>query len=129
MSLPEDPSAVFPATINEARQPAVPGQENNAPPGTILAPGSSVRMWTMVLGAGLLAGLTLFALGEIATSLVRASPDLPPEIASSGIRAAAEMERRLSISRDQTATLAYGGLGMVLGLALGAAGGLSRRSM
>jgi hypothetical protein len=85
-------------------------------------------MWAMVLGAGLLAGLASFGLGEATPALVPPSADLPPEIASSGQRAAAEMERRMSRSRDQVATLAYGGLGMVLGLALGAAGGLSRRS-
>ena len=34
----------------------------------------------------------------------------------------------MRLSRDQSATMAYGGLGLVLGLALGAAGGLSRRS-
>jgi hypothetical protein len=54
--------------------------------------------------------------------------DLPPEIMASGPQKAIETERRMGISRDRSAMLAYGGLGLGLGLALGVAGGLARRS-
>src|SRR5205814_1911460 len=63
-----------------------------------------------------------------APKLVPPDLDLPPEIRASSSNRPLETERRMRISRDRAAALAYGGLGMVLGLALGAAGGLVRRS-
>jgi hypothetical protein len=54
--------------------------------------------------------------------------DLPPEIRAEGPQVPIETERRMRISRDRAAALAYGSLGMLLGLALGAAGGRARRS-
>jgi hypothetical protein len=54
---------------------------------------------------------------------------LPPEIRASSAQVPLETERRMRISKDRAATLAYGALGAVLGLALGAAGGLARHSI
>ena len=85
------------------------------------------RAWSLVLAAGLLAGLAGFGIGEAAPALIPPDLDLPQEIRAS-MRRNAEIERRMGIARDRAATLAYGGLGMVLGLALGVAGGLVRRS-
>ena len=53
---------------------------------------------------------------------------LPPEIQASLTKRTMELKRRQGVSMDRAAALAYGGLGMFLGLALGAAGGLVRRS-
>ena len=54
------------------------------------------------------------------------STEYPPEIR--GTRIAIEFERRMGVSRDRSAAVSYGGLGMILGLTLGVAGGLARRS-
>jgi hypothetical protein len=89
---------------------------------------SSGRTWLLVLAAGLLAGLAGFGIGEAAPKLVPPSLEFPPEMQGNSRRMAVEADRRRSVSRDQSAAVAYGGLGMVLGLALGAAGGLARRS-
>jgi len=88
---------------------------------------SAVRGWSIVLAAGLLAGLAGFGIGEAAPALTPPDLDLPQEIRAS-MRKNEEIERRMGIGRDRAATLTYGGLGMILGLALGIAGGLVRRS-
>jgi hypothetical protein len=56
------------------------------------------------------------------------SLDLPPEVRRNSSNVPIEIQHRKQIAGDRAAALAYGGLGMVLGLALGAAGGLARRS-
>jgi hypothetical protein len=106
-----------------------PRRNTDAPAKQDVGPSSSVRGWSIVLGAGILAGAAGFGIGEAAPKLT--PPDLlnlPPEIRASSSQKPLEIERRMGIARDRAATLAYGGLGMVLGLALGAAGGLVRRS-
>jgi hypothetical protein len=92
------------------------------------APWTQRRLWLAILGMGLLAGLAGFAIGEVVPQLVRPSNDLPPEIRASGPRRTAETDRRRRVSQDRAAALAYGGLGMLLGLVLGATGGQARRS-
>jgi hypothetical protein len=82
----------------------------------------------MVLAGGLLAGLAGFGFGEFAPRLVPPSLDLPPEIRADRSRVPIENARRLRESEDRAATLSYGVLGALLGLALGAAGGLARHS-
>jgi hypothetical protein len=82
----------------------------------------------LVLTAGLLGGLAGFGIGEAAPKLVAPSRELSPEIRKESTKVQTELRRRYNISQDQAAALAYGGLGMVVGLALGAAGGLARRS-
>jgi hypothetical protein len=88
---------------------------------------SAGRAWALVLAAGLLAGLAGFGIGEAAPALAPPDFDLPQEIRAS-MKKNEEIERRMGISRDRAATLTYGGLGMLLGLGLGVAGGLVRRS-
>src|SRR4051812_35216897 len=127
MSLPDERSATSRAEVGETSQPAGPGHDTGPSPGSTMASRPSGRTWAMIVGAGLLAGLASFGMGEVAPALVSPSSALPPEIAASGQRASAEMERRTAISRDRATALAYGGLGMFLGLALGGARGPSPR--
>jgi hypothetical protein len=128
MSLPDERSATSRAEIVEVIPTADAGRESDPPPGSIPTCRPTVRTWGMILGAALLSGLASFTLGEFAPVLVPPE-SLPPEIAAAGAqRASAETELRMKTSRDRVATLTYGGLGMALALALGAAGGLSRRS-
>jgi hypothetical protein len=82
----------------------------------------------IVLAGGLVAGLAGFGFGEFAPQLVPPSYDLPRAIRGDRFRVLGEHARRLRASQDQAATLSYGVLGALLGLALGAAGGLARRS-
>jgi hypothetical protein len=101
---------------------------NGAGPASIKLPSRSARTWLLVLGSGLVGGLAGFGIGEAAPKLVPPSYDLPPEIRRNSSIVPIEVERRKSISRDKSAALAYGGLGMVLALALGAVGGVARGS-
>jgi hypothetical protein len=96
-----------------------PANESSSSPG---------RTWLLILAAGLLGGLWGFAIGESGQRFIQPSIEMPPEIMRNGQARTKEMERRRALCRDQIAALAYGGLGMVLGLALGVAGGLARRA-
>jgi hypothetical protein len=102
---------------------------NGANPATIKRPSSSGRIWLLVLGSGLVGGLAGFGIGEVAPKLVPPSYDLPPEIRANSSVVPIEVERRKSISRDKSAAIAYGGLGMILALALGAVGGIAQGSL
>jgi hypothetical protein len=82
----------------------------------------------MVLAGGLLAGLAGFGSGEYGLRLFAPSLELPPGIRGDQSRAPLEHARRIRVSQDRVATLSYGVLGALLGLALGAAGGMARRS-
>jgi MFS family permease len=92
------------------------------------APSSSLKTWLLILAAGLLAGLAGFAFGETAPTLFRPSVEVPPEMRRNRNAFQNEMGRRMVVAHERIAAMAYGGLGMVLGLALGVAGGLARRS-
>ena len=85
-------------------------------------------IWPLILLAGLTAGLESFGVGEVAPSLVPPALDLPPEIRADRNQVPAETERRMRRSKDLSAAITYGGLGMLLGLGLGVAGGLARGS-
>jgi hypothetical protein len=74
------------------------------------------------------AGLVSFAFGEYAPTLVPPSLEFSPEQRADRNSLPVETERRMRGSRDLGAALAYGGLGGLLGLTLGVAGGLARRS-
>jgi hypothetical protein len=128
MSQLDDRSPTSSGTLDVPPQPGDPGLANALLPGPTTAPSSPGRTWLLVLAAGLLAGLAGFGIGEAAPKFFPVSLEFSPEIRRNGSRVPIELERRVGISRDQSATLAYGGLGMFLGLALGAAGGLARRS-
>ena len=88
----------------------------------------SRRAWLIVLAAALLAGLCSFGVGEVAPSLVPPSRDLSPELRAQNSSVPEELEKRARHSRDMAAALAYGSLGLLLGLGMGAAGGLVRQS-
>ncbi len=105
-----------------------PGSAGELSPGPIKESSSPGLAWLLVVAAGLLAGLAGFGIGEAAPRFVAPSLEFSAEIRRNGTQVPIEMERRFRISRDQTAALAYGGLGMILGLGLGLAGGLARRS-
>jgi hypothetical protein len=116
------PAPEVPSWDEEVRRSTAPG------PGLETAASSAVRRWSIVLAAGVLAGLAGFGVGEAAPRLSPPDLNLPAEIRASGTKKPAEIERRMGIARDRAAALAYGGMGMLLGLALGVAGGLVRRS-
>jgi hypothetical protein len=107
------------------------GQEDSAslPERSPSAWSSTITTWLLVLAGGLLAGLAGFALGETAPKIVAPSFDLSEDFKKDRNAMRNELERRMKQSYDRSAALAYGGLGMVLGLTLGVAGGLARRSL
>jgi hypothetical protein len=115
-----DPAATSPSKVSPA-SPGIP--QDDAAVGR-----PSGRTWMMVLTAGLLAGLTGFGSGEYALRLLAPSTELPPGIKGDQTLARREHTRRILVSQDRIAASSYGVLGAALGLALGAAGGLSRRS-
>jgi hypothetical protein len=88
----------------------------------------SSRIWMMVLAGGLLAGLAGFGAGEYALRLFAPSLILPPGIRGDRTLAPLEHARRVREWQDRSATASYGALGALLGMALGAAGGMARRS-
>jgi hypothetical protein len=103
-------------------------RETESPGAAHAAPWPHLRLWLVIVIMGLLAGLAAFGIGEAAPGLVRPSTDLPPEIRTSSMRRTAETDRRQKVSQDRAAALAYGGLGMLLGMVMGATGGQARRS-
>jgi hypothetical protein len=126
MSLLGDRSPTSSAASESPAQPVDPRSPNESTLGLTKAPSSPGRCWLLVLSAALLAGLAGFGIGEAGPKVFPVSLEFPPEIR--GTRIPIELERRMGISRDRSAALAFGGLGMILGLALGVAGGLARRS-
>jgi len=87
---------------------------------------SSLRVWALVLAAGLLAGLTSWLVGEAFHNRLQS------QLLSTGGMPTAEQARESAsgIRRAVTlqTTLAFGSLGAALGLALGLTGGTIRRS-
>jgi hypothetical protein len=113
-----------PATSRSELNPTSAG----LPPGETAILRPSGRAWILVLAGGLLAGLIGFGLGEYASQLLAPSLVLPPEIRGDQVKSNLEHARRRRVSQDRIDTMTYGGLGAVLGLTLGAVGGLARRS-
>jgi hypothetical protein len=124
----DDRSRAYPDVPYSPPQAGTTVPADDAYPAPTAVPSSAVRIWLVILAAGLLGGAAGFGIGETAPKLVPVSYELSPEIRMNRSQVPIEIERRKSISRDKSAALAYGGLGMVLGLGLGAAGGLARRS-
>src|SRR5262249_21046927 len=102
--------------------------DSGLPPGATAVSRPSGRTWMIVLAGGLLAGLAGFGFGEYALRLFAPSLELPPGIRGDQILAPLEPARRVREPEARSATASYGVLGALLGLTLGAAGGLSRRS-
>lgn len=128
MSTADEVSPASTVPPSSAVQPAPSGSANDSSPERHRTPSSPSRAWSIVLAAGVLAGLAGFGLGEAAPTLLPPDLNLPAEIQRSSSQKPLEIERRMGIARDRQAVLAYGGLGLFLGLALGVAGGLLRRS-
>jgi hypothetical protein len=128
MSLPDDRLQTDRAQPEMTPPPEGPGRDAGSPLEAAAASFSATRAWLIILAAGLVAGLAGFAFGEATPKLVPPALDLPPEIRAVPTSVPIETERRMGIARDRAAALAYGGLGLVLGLALGVAGGLARES-
>jgi hypothetical protein len=128
MSLLDDRSPTSSDASHRPPRPLDSGLANDSTPGPAEKPSSPGRTWLLVLAAGLLAGLAGFGIGEAGPKLFRPSLEFSPELMQNRMRIPAETDRRRTVAEDQSAALAYGALGMVLGLALGVAGGLTRRS-
>src|SRR5262245_27721666 len=124
MALSDEKSSASRATPDDAPPPEGTGHSTDSPSGSTGTPGPARRNWLIVLAAGLLAGLASFGIGEAAPALVPHTLELSPEIRADRSRVPLETERQMRASRDRAAALAYGGLGLLLGLALGLAGGL-----
>jgi hypothetical protein len=92
-------------------------------------PWPSGRTWSIMLVAGVLAGLCAFGIGEVIPSSFPPSNDIAPEIRAQPLLLAREMLKRSLLFSDRAAAAVYGGLGLLLSLALGAAGGFARRSI
>jgi hypothetical protein len=84
--------------------------------------------WSIILAASTLAGLFAFGLGEISPRLFPPSTYFAPEIRARPLLLAEEIKKRRLLFADRAAAAGCGGLGLLLGLALGAGGGLARRS-
>jgi hypothetical protein len=104
------------------------GRSALSPSGLTMARRPPGRTWSIILAAGLLAGLAGFGIGEVAPTLFPPSLDFSREIRASGSQVPLELERRMGASRDRATVFTYGALGAALGLALGGASGLIRRS-
>src|SRR4051812_22383269 len=128
MSTADEVSGMSQTPAAGTRSPEGEARDIESPSEKAVVPSSSVRGWSVVLVAGILAGCAGFGIGEAAPRIAPPDLNLPPELRTSSSQKPLEIERRMGIARDRAATLAYGGLGMLLGLALGAAGGLIRRS-
>jgi hypothetical protein len=85
-------------------------------------------IWLVAVATGLLAGLASFGIGEIAPELVKPSQEFTAEERANRNMLPVLTTRRYRQSDDRAAAIAYGSLGMLLGLGLGAAGGLARGS-
>jgi hypothetical protein len=129
MSQPEDRSESVHTEVQDTTQPKSPGGEPvGSKAGSSQPSSSQARNWTIILTAGLLSGLTAFAIGEQAPVIIPASRNVPMEQRKDRNLVPIQGERQVMIARDRVAALTYCGLGMLLSWALGAAGGLVRRS-
>jgi hypothetical protein len=89
------------------------------------APPRPARLWALALGGGVLAGLIAWLVGEAAYKYF-----LPPlrQVTMMGVTIEVPTFADQVRADRKNATLAFGALGATLGLCLGAAGGLARRS-
>jgi hypothetical protein len=126
------PSDDLPSTPTGAPNKMSPSagaaSEGDATRGATAAPWSSGRTWAVLLASAFVVGFASFGVGEAAPALVPPSRDFPPEMLKSRQQIPMELERRTQVSKDRSASIAYGSLGLALGLALGAVGGLTRRN-
>src|SRR5262245_15236077 len=109
MSTADEVSRVSQDPTDEAPRAEGPGREDESPTRQGVSPSSPLRGWSIVLAAGVLAGLAGFGIGEASPIIIRPDLNLPPEIQRSSSNKPLEIERRMGIARDRQTTLAYGG--------------------
>lgn len=85
--------------------------------------GGTARLWLWALAAGVAAGLAAWLAGELVHGAYA-----PPSHLYGVLEKSAELRREHSSAQLKNATLAFGLLGAILGLFLGAAGGMARRA-
>jgi hypothetical protein len=114
---PTDSDAIPPPSSIEAS----PGEARDS----AVAPGQPIRLWSLALGAGVLAGLVSWLGGEACRDLIK-----PPRHAvnSKGLVLKLTDRREGAAADAKNAGLAFVILGAALGGGLGVAGGLVRRS-
>jgi MFS family permease len=113
---PEAPSGdtLPPLRENEPERPGTSQELHDNAPGRLLA---------LALAAGLIAGVASIVAGEVILGHYGAALDLPPSINPNP-----ELMRRWKEARLYSASLSFTTLAGLLGLAMGMAGGLARRS-
>jgi hypothetical protein len=99
---------------NSNTLPAVKVSDIGSLSGDNPASRSSRYTWTIILAAGLAAGFVSFAIGEVSPSQVPPALDLPQEIWADHNQVPIETERRMRRSKDLSAAITYGSLGMLL---------------
>jgi hypothetical protein len=129
MTSPEDPKPnPGPASEAAGRRDHEAASSGVAAPGGLDAMRLPGSIWLVAVAAGLLAGLASFGIGEVAPELVRPAQQVTAEERARGGKLNDLLKARSRQSDDRAAAIAYGSLGMLLGLGLGAAGGLARGS-
>jgi len=120
------------STLHEPAEPdreaqTVPASEARdlAPKGASIEPGTTLPavLWAGVVAASLLAGVLAWAVGETTYNHFR-----PSAKAQQNRFEFAALNREENQASQKNAAVAYGTFGALLGLLLGAAGGLSRES-
>jgi len=95
-----------------------PGPGPDSPPTIAPVASSGIRTWALALAAGLVAGVVAWAIGEAT---------LVPEAGFQNKKEKITVEP--SVAGIRNSSISFGALGAALGLGLGMAGGLIRRSV
>src|SRR5262245_22531869 len=109
-------------STSPAREPVVPSQ-SQGPALKSGGLGPQVRIWFLVLGLALVAGVAAWLSGEFTLDYFQ-----PSEEAAGAAYDFRALNREMQPVSAGNGALAFGALGGLLGLALGVAGGLVRRS-
>jgi hypothetical protein len=118
--VPIDPTSLD----SDGALPAPTGNQPQIGPATLEpAPGERSRLFAFALLAGLIAGAASLFIGE--RILTAYQSELIPKLK---FRPTAEDTHRLTEARFRSATLTFTTMGGLLGLAMGVAGGMTRRS-
>jgi hypothetical protein len=92
-------------------------------PSSRLGWGGKFRLWIPILGLALLAGVAAWLVGEFTFNYFR-----PSLAASENYRSSAALNREMIVVSARNGAVTFGLLGGLLGLAMGIAGGVIRRS-
>ena len=111
------PHAGSPGVEPEARSTAQVAETS------VIHEGSFVRSWTLTMGLALLGGTAAWIVGELALDYFK-----PSEAASSQRFDFTALNKEMAVVSSYNGAVAFGALGGLVGLALGLAGGLTRRS-